>query len=75
MTHEAKERRVPARGHQKGQGQESISYLLRILRAHGILHKVPKSHRYKVSPKGRDLLVAVLTAHHASIEKLTRLAA
>ena len=52
-----------------------ISYLLRILRAHGILHKVPQSHRYKVSPKGRDLLVAVLSAHDASLDKLTRLAA
>jgi hypothetical protein len=52
-----------------------ISYLLRLLRAHGILHKVPKSHRYKVSPRGRDLLVAVLSAHHASVDKLTRLAA
>lgn len=52
-----------------------VSYLLRILRAHGILHKVPKSHRYKVSPQGRDLLVAVLSAHHASVDKLTRLAA
>lgn len=52
-----------------------LSYLLRILRAHGILHKVPKSHRYKISSKGRDLLTAVLSAHHASVDKLTRLAA
>ncbi len=50
-----------------------IAYLLRILRAHGILHQVPTSHRYKVSPKGRDLLVAVLSAHHASVDTLTQM--
>jgi hypothetical protein len=52
-----------------------ISYLLRVLREHGVLHKIPKTHRYKVSPAGRDLLTAVLCAHQASAEKLTRLAA
>jgi hypothetical protein len=52
-----------------------ISYLLRILRAHGILHKVPKSHRYKVSSNGRDLLTAVLAAHRAPVESITKLAA
>lgn len=52
-----------------------VSYRLRVLRAHGILHKVPKSHRYKVSPRGRDILSAVLTAHRASVEELTRAAA
>ncbi|NMC70986.1 MAG: hypothetical protein GYA57_13105 [Myxococcales bacterium] len=43
--------------------------------AHGILHKVPKSHRYQVSPKGREILTAVLAAHHGSLHKLTQLAA
>lgn len=52
-----------------------ISYLLRILRAHGILHKIPKSHRYKVSSKGRDILAAVLSAHRASVQTLTQMAA
>ena len=52
-----------------------VSYLLRLLRAHGILRKVPKSHRYQVSPRGRELLTAVLTAHRSSVEELTRMAA
>jgi hypothetical protein len=52
-----------------------VSHLLRILRAHGILHKVPKSHRYQVSPRGREILTAVLAAHDASLHKLTQLAA
>jgi hypothetical protein len=52
-----------------------ISYLLRILRAHGILHKIPKSHRYRVSSKGRDILTAALAAYHAPVESLSKLAA
>lgn len=51
-----------------------ISYLLRVLRAHGILHKIPKSHRYKVSPNGRELLTAILAAHRAPVESLCKLA-
>lgn len=66
---------APRSSQERRRRSARISYLLRILRAHGILHKVPKSHRYKVSPKGRDLLVAVLSAHHASVDKLTHLAA
>lgn len=52
-----------------------ISHLLRLLRAHSILHKVPKSHRYRVTPKGRDILTAVLSAHNASLHQLNQLAA
>lgn len=52
-----------------------ISHLLRILRAHGILQKVPKSHRYQLTPRGHDILTAVITAHNASVKKLTELAA
>lgn len=49
--------------------------LLRLLRAHGLLHKVPKSHRYRVSDAGRIALTAVLVARNASTEKLLDLAA
>jgi hypothetical protein len=52
-----------------------ISYLLRVLRAHGVLHKIPKSHRYKVSSNGRDLLTAVLAAHRAPVASICKLAA
>jgi hypothetical protein len=49
--------------------------LLRLLRAHGLLHKVPRSHRYRVSDSGRLALTAVLAARNASTEKLLALAA
>ena len=49
--------------------------LLRLLRAHGILQKVPKSHRYRVSERGRMVITAVLAARNAATEKLVALAA
>lgn len=52
-----------------------VTRLLRLLRAHGLLHKVPKSHRYRVSDKGRIVITAVLAARNASTEKLVALAA
>ncbi|MDP3070510.1 MAG: hypothetical protein Q8N18_09490 [Opitutaceae bacterium] len=48
---------------------------LRLLRAHGLIRKVPGRHRYLVSEKGRELITLVLTAQHADVQKLSALAA
>lgn len=47
-----------------------VSRLLRMLRAHGILRKVPKSHRYRLTNKGHLLTAALFAARKASIKKL-----
>jgi hypothetical protein len=52
-----------------------VTRLLRLLRAHGVLHKVPKSHRYRVSASGRIVITAVLAARNAATDKLVALAA
>lgn len=52
-----------------------ISRLLALLRAHGILRKVPHTHRYHLTAQGRTLVTALLTARQASTEQLTKLAA
>lgn len=52
-----------------------VGRLLRLLRAHGILKKVGKTHRYQVCAKSRDGLLAILAARAANAEKLTTLAA
>jgi hypothetical protein len=52
----------------------SVSRQLRLLRAHGILRKVPKTHRYQVTERGRLILTALHAARHASTEKLVGLA-
>jgi len=48
---------------------------IRLLRAHGLLRKVPKTNRYVVTEKGQKLATAVLSASSVDIETLVGLAA
>lgn len=52
-----------------------ITRQLRMLRAHGLIKKIPKTHRYTVSATGRIKINATLTAQQASSEQLAKLAA
>ncbi len=52
----------------------AITRKLRLLRAHGLIHKVPKTHRYQLSPHGREIINALLAARQASTAKLTEAA-
>lgn len=52
----------------------SVSRKLRMLRAHGLIQKVPRTHRYQVTAAGRAILVAVLTTAKASVHQLNQLA-
>jgi hypothetical protein len=52
-----------------------VTRQLRLLRAHGLIHKVPKTHRYVVSESGRQAITALLAARNASVEALARCAA
>jgi DNA-binding PadR family transcriptional regulator len=51
----------------------AISRNLRLLRAHGIIQKVQRTHRYHVTDAGRTILVAVLTAARTSLSQLNQL--
>jgi hypothetical protein len=51
-----------------------ITRKLRLLRAHGLIRKLPKTHRYQVSDKGRKLIAAIHAAREADIEKLAKAA-
>jgi hypothetical protein len=42
----------------------------RLLRAHALIHKIPKTHRYQLSPHGREVINALLAARQTSIAKL-----
>jgi len=53
----------------------AVGRRLRLLRAHGLISKVSKTHRYVVSNKGRRIITALLAARQASTDKLTALAA
>jgi len=52
-----------------------VTRLLGLLRAHGLIRKVTGTHRYLVTPHGRQLLTTLLAAQHASVEQLLKLAA
>ena len=52
-----------------------VTRKLRMLRAHGILTKVPHTHRYQVTPAGRTFLTAILTARTTPIRQLLPMAA
>jgi hypothetical protein len=43
---------------------------LRLLRAHGLIRKVPKSHRYVLTPRGNQLTAAISAARNATIKQL-----
>jgi len=48
----------------------AITRKIRLLRAHGLIHKVSGTHRYKVSPRGRTVITAFLAARAANPSKL-----
>jgi hypothetical protein len=52
-----------------------VTRSLRLLRAHKLIRKVPKTHRYVVTQSGRLAITAILAAQRADIRKLTELAA
>lgn len=43
---------------------------LRLLRAHGLIQKVPKSHRYLLTARGNQLTAALSAARNATIKQL-----
>lgn len=51
----------------------AISRKLRLLRAHGLIQKVPRTHRYQVTETARTILNAVLTTATASVHQLNQL--
>lgn len=51
-----------------------VTRKLRLLRAHGLIQKVPHTHRYLVSSKGRQVIAALHAAREADIQKLTKAA-
>ncbi|HEX4129650.1 MAG TPA: hypothetical protein VHZ24_06380 [Pirellulales bacterium] len=52
-----------------------VTRQLRLLRAHQLITKVPKTHRYVLTDFGRTVINAILAARQANTEKLAQLAA
>jgi DNA-binding PadR family transcriptional regulator len=68
------------RGHQDGERSRDaavyrrqsgrVGRLLGLLRAHGLIQKIPRTHRYQVTARGREQIAAILAARAAAVEKL-----
>ncbi len=52
-----------------------VSYRLRILRAHGLIRKLPGQRRYHMTTKGRQIATALLQVQHATLQQLNAIAA
>lgn len=51
-----------------------ITRLLRLLRGHGLIQKVQKTHRYTLTTKGHQTIASIQAAKRASTEKLSKMA-
>jgi hypothetical protein len=60
----------PERRRQSGK----VTRLLRLLRGHGIIAKIAKTHRYQLTDKGRNCLSALLAARQANTKQLLQAA-
>jgi hypothetical protein len=52
-----------------------IGRQIRLLRAHGLVQKIPKTHRYQMTAKGHALTAALTAARSATLKQLLRAAA
>jgi hypothetical protein len=52
-----------------------VSRLLRMLRAHHLIQKVPRTHRYVLTYPGREIISAVVASQQITLEQLNKLAA
>lgn len=52
-----------------------ITRRLALLRAHGLIRKVPKTHRYVATKKGHRIASAIILAGQATVEQILELAA
>ena len=62
------ERSKDAAAHRRESGR--VGRLLAVLRAHGVIQKVPRTHRYQVTARGREQIAAILAARAAAVEEL-----
>jgi hypothetical protein len=60
---------------EKRRRSAKVSRMLRMLRAHGLIRKVNATHRYTLTPNGRDILTAILATQHITLQQLHRAAA
>jgi hypothetical protein len=66
--------KAPTREEQRRRRSKVTRYI-RMLRAHRIVHKVPSENRYLLSPKGREILVALSATQNLTLQEIKKAAA
>jgi hypothetical protein len=59
----------PSEAHRRS---AAVSRKLRLLRAHELIKKVPKTHRYQITPVGRTVLMAIIATAKTSLHELNQ---
>jgi len=59
---------------QQKRDSSKVTRLFRILRSHGLIKKVPHTHRYMVTAKGQRAISAIISARKADVDDLCKLA-
>jgi len=57
---------------QRRRASYRVTRLLRLLRAHGLIRKVPRTHRYVLTPKGNDVATAIIEYQDLTLEQLIK---
>jgi len=52
-----------------------VTRQIRLLRAHGLIKKIPKTHRYQLTDSGNQTINAILNAQNTNVKNLGKLAA
>src|SRR5262249_1377233 len=52
----------------------AVTRRLALLRAHGLIVRVPQTHRYHLSASGRRIVTALRAAHASDVSRLTQVA-
>jgi len=61
--------------HEQRRQSGAVTRNLALLRAHGLIKKVPGTHRWVLTDNGRRIVTALLAARQANVDQLTQLAA
>jgi len=62
-------------GEHRRRASARVSQRLRLLRAHHLIRKLRHTHRYQLTPRGRQIITAILQAQDVSVARLTDIAA